>query len=103
MSSIKDSLSHLLEDLKHEISSLLPVDLEAEFAVRWGFLAPLHLMSFAKVSPKVSPKNHQSSDSLKKVLVSNIRVTAKKARRFPSYFRVLQVGFNDFSAMAKFW
>jgi len=28
VSSIKDSLSHLLEDLKHQISSLLPVDLE---------------------------------------------------------------------------
>ena len=34
LSSIKDSLSHLLEDLKHQISSLLPVDLEPEFAAQ---------------------------------------------------------------------
>jgi len=36
VSSIKDSLSHLLEDLKHQISSLLPVDLEPEFAAQLG-------------------------------------------------------------------
>ena len=81
-------------------------NLEPEFAVFWwGFLAPLILWALLRFPLRFHQKTIRvltvSRKSWCQIFASPLKSYFK--RRFPSYFRVLQVGFNDFSAMAKFW